>query len=207
MVNEFIYFYSSTMLIGYARVSTNLQNSDLQHDALTQAGCEKIFIDKISGTIADRPALSKVKEILRSGDTLVVWRLDRLGRSLKDLIEWMNYLEKEGVALKSLQESIDTSTATGKLVFHVFGAMAEFERNLIKERTQAGLSAARARGRVGGRPKRLNEDKRKLAVRLYNEKQHSIDAICEMMGISKPTLYKYVREKEVGNKQPTTIGN
>ena len=184
------------MLIGYARVSTNLQNSDLQEDALQQAGCEKIFTDKISGTVADRPALAKVKEILRRGDVLVVWRLDRLGRSLKDLIEWMNYLDQEGIALKSLQESIDTSTATGKLVFHVFGAMAEFERNLIKERTQAGLSAARARGRVGGRPKRLNEDKRKLAVRLYNEKQHSIDAICEMMGITKPTLYKYVREKE-----------
>ena len=100
------------------------------------------------------------------------------------------------VPSESLQESIDTSTATGKLVFHVFGAMAEFERNLIKERTQAGLSAARARGRVGGRPKRLNEDKRKLVVRLYNERQHSIDAICEMMGITKPTLYKYVREKE-----------
>lgn len=183
------------MKIGYARVSTALQNSDLQNDALEKEGCEKIYTDKISGTVADRPALSKVKEILRSGDTLVVWRLDRLGRSLKDLIEWMNYLEKEGVALKSLQESIDTSTATGKLVYHIFGAMAEFERNLIRERTQAGLSAARARGRVGGRPKRLNEDKRKLAVRLYNEKQHSIDAICEMMGISKPTLYKYVREK------------
>ena len=184
------------MKIGYARVSTTLQNSDLQNDALEKEGCEKIFTDKISGTVVERPALSKVKEILRSGDTLVVWRLDRLGRSLKDLIEWMNHLEKEGVALKSLQESIDTSTATGKLIFHVFGAMAEFERNLIKERTQAGLSAARARGRVGGRPKRLNEDKRKLAVRLYNEKNHSIDAICEMMGITKPTLYKYVREKE-----------
>jgi DNA invertase Pin-like site-specific DNA recombinase len=129
-------------------------------------------------------------------DTLVVWRLDRLGRSLKDLIEWMNYLDQQGIALKSLQESIDTSTATGKLVFHVFGAMAEFERNLIKERTQAGLSAARARGRVGGRPKRLNADKRKLAIRLYNEEQHTIDEICEMMGITKPTLYKYVREKE-----------
>ena len=186
------------MLIGYARVSTTLQNSDLQQDALEQAGCEKIFTDKISGTVAERPALTKVKEILRRGDVLVVWRLDRLGRSLKDLIEWMNYLDQEGIALKSLQESIDTSTATGKLVFHVFGAMAEFERNLIKERTQAGLSAARARGRVGGRPKRLSEDKRKLAVRLYNEKQHSLDAICEMMGITKPTLYKYVREKENG---------
>ncbi|MEJ8803417.1 recombinase family protein [Pontibacter sp. H249] len=183
------------MLIGYARVSTLLQNVDLQHDALTQAGCEKIFTDKISGTVSERPSLTKVKEVLRSGDTLVVWRLDRLGRSLKDLIEWMNYLEQEGIALKSLQESIDTSTATGKLVFHIFASMAEFERNLIKERTMAGLSAARARGRVGGRPKKMNEDKRKLAVRLYNEKQHSIDAICQMMNISKPTLYNYIKEK------------
>lgn len=182
------------MLIGYARISTQLQKSDLQQDALEKEGCEKIFTDKISGTIADRPALSKAKEILRRGDTLVVWRLDRLGRSLKNLIEWMNYLEKEGVALKSLQESIDTSTATGKLVFHVFGAMAEFERNLIKERTQAGLSAARARGRVGGRPKKLNNDKKELMIRLYNEKTHSIDRICEMIGVSKPTLYKYVKE-------------
>jgi DNA invertase Pin-like site-specific DNA recombinase len=183
------------MLIGYSRVSTLLQNVDLQHDALTQAGCEKIFTDKISGSISERPALTKIKEVLRSGDTLVVWRLDRLGRSLKDLIEWMNYLEQEGIALKSLQESIDTSTATGKLVFHIFASMAEFERNLIKERTIAGLSAARARGRVGGRPKKMNEEKRKLAVRLYNEKQHSIDAICQMMNISKPTLYNYIKEK------------
>ncbi|KAA9332682.1 recombinase family protein [Adhaeribacter soli] len=183
------------MLIGYSRISTQLQNVDLQHDALTQAGCEKIFSDKISGTVAERPALSKLKEILRKGDTLVVWRLDRLGRSLKDLIEWMYYFEKEGIALKSLQESIDTSTATGKLVFHIFAAMAEFERNLIQERTQAGLSAARARGRVGGRPKGLNEDKRKLAVKLYHSKEHSIDQICGMMGISKPTLYSYVKSE------------
>jgi DNA invertase Pin-like site-specific DNA recombinase len=189
------------MKIGYARISTNLQNSDLQHDALTKAGCEKIFTDRISGTVAERPALSDIKKILRQGDTLVVWRLDRLGRSLKNLIEWMNYLDQEGIALKSLQESIDTSTATGKLVFHIFGAMAEFERNLIKERTQAGLSAARARGRVGGRPKKLNSDKKELAVRLYTERKHPIDKICEMMEISKPTLYKYIREKE----GPTTI--
>jgi DNA invertase Pin-like site-specific DNA recombinase len=184
------------MQIGYARVSTLLQNPDMQEDALQKAGCERIYIDKISGTVADRPQLMKVKEILRRGDTLTVWRLDRLGRSLKDLIEWMNYLDQEEIALKSLQESIDTSTATGRLVFHIFGAMAEFERNLIKERTEAGLAAARARGRVGGRPKRLNDDKRKLAVRLYNEKQHSIDNICEMMGITKPTLYSYIRESK-----------
>ena len=182
------------MLIGYARVSTFDQNSDLQKDALEKVGCEKIFTDTISGTVSQRPGLTKIKEILRKGDTLVVWRLDRLGRSLKDLIDWMNYLDTEGVALKSLQESIDTSTATGKLVFHVFGALAEFERNLIQERTQAGLSAARARGRLGGRPKTLNDDKKQVVIDLYNERKLTVKKICEMMNISKPTLYSYVRD-------------
>ena len=182
------------MLIGYARVSTFDQNPDLQKDALEKAGCEKIFIDTISGTVSQRPGLTKIKEILRKGDTLVVWRLDRLGRSLKDLIDWMNYLDTEGIALKSLQESIDTSTATGKLVFHVFGALAEFERNLIQERTQAGLSAARARGRLGGRPKTLNDDKKQVVIDLYNERKLTVKKICEMMGISKPTFYNYVRD-------------
>ncbi len=182
------------MLIGYARVSTFDQNPDLQNDALNKAGCEKIFTDTVSGTVAQRPGLTKVKEHLRKGDTLVVWRLDRLGRSLKDLIDWMNYLDTEGVALKSVQESIDTSTATGKLVFHVFGALAEFERNLILERTQAGLSAARARGRLGGRPKTLDDDKKQVVIDLYNEKKMTVKKICETMGISKPTLYSYVRD-------------
>ncbi len=182
------------MLIGYARVSTFDQNPDLQRDALEKAGCEKIFTDTVSGTVPLRPGLSKAKEQLRKGDTLVVWRLDRLGRSLKDLIEWMNYLDTEGVALKSLQESIDTATATGKLVFHVFAALAEFERNLISERTQAGLSAARARGRLGGRPKSLDADKKQVVIDLYNEKKLTVKKICEMMGISKPTLYGYVRD-------------
>jgi DNA invertase Pin-like site-specific DNA recombinase len=182
------------MLIGYARVSTFDQNPDLQKDALEKAGCEKIFTDTISGTVAQRPGLTKAKEQLRQGDTLVVWRLDRLGRSLKDLIEWINYLDTEGVALRSLQESIDTTTAAGKLVFHVFGALAEFERQLILERTQAGLSAARARGRLGGRPKTLNGDKKQLVIDLYNEKKLTVKKICEMMNISKPTLYSYVRD-------------
>ncbi len=182
------------MLIGYSRVSTFDQNPDLQKDALDKAGCEKIFTDTISGTVSQRPGLTKAKEILRRGDTLVVWRLDRLGRSLKDLIDWMNYLDTEGIALKSLQESIDTSTATGKLVFHVFGALSEFERNLILERTQAGLSAARARGRLGGRPKSLNDDKKQVVIDLYNERKHPVKKICEMMNISKPTLYSYVRD-------------
>ena len=182
------------MLIGYARVSTFDQNPDLQKDALEKAGCEKIFTDTVSGTVPQRPALTKAKEILRKGDTLVVWRLDRLGRSLKDLIEWLNYLDTEGVALKSLQESIDTSTPTGKLVFHIFGALAEFERQLIVERTQAGLSAARARGRLGGRPKTLDADKKQVVIDLYNERKLPVKKICEMMGISKPTLYNYVRD-------------
>ena len=182
------------MLIGYARVSTFDQNPDLQKDALEKAGCEKIFTDTVSGTVPQRPALTKAKEILRKGDTLVVWRLDRLGRSLKDLIEWLNYLDTEGVALKSLQEFIDTSTPSGKLVFHIFGALAEFERQLIVERTQAGLSAARARGRLGGRPKTLDADKKQVVIDLYNERKLPVKKICEMMGISKPTLYNYVRD-------------
>lgn len=190
----FEFFNFITMLIGYSRVSTFDQNPDLQKDALDKAGCEKIFTDTISGTVSQRPGLTKAKEILRRGDTLVVWRLDRLGRSLKDLIDWMNYLDTEGIALKSLQESIDTSTATGKLVFHVFGALSEFERNLILERTQAGLSAARARGRLGGRPKSLNDDKKQVVIDLYNERKHPVKKICEMMNISKPTLYSYVRD-------------
>lgn len=181
------------MLIGYARISTLDQNPDLQKDALKEAGCEKIIIDKISGSLAERPGLTKIKELLRKGDTLVVWRLDRLGRSLKDLLEWIGYLDKEGVALKSLQESIDTTTATGKLVFHLFGALSEFERNLIRERTQAGLIAARARGRKGGRPKELDADKRALVVSLYQEKKLTVKKICEMMNITKPTLYAYVQ--------------
>ena len=182
------------MLIGYARVSTFDQNPDLQKDALEKAGCEKIFTDTVSGTVPQRPALTKAKEILRKGDTLVVWRLDRLGRSLKDLIDWLNYLDTEGVALKSLQESIDTSTPSGKLIFHIFGALAEFERQLIVERTQAGLSAARARGRLGGRPKILGADKKQVVIDLYNERKLPVKKICEMMGISKPTLYNYVRD-------------
>ncbi len=180
------------MLIGYARISTQDQNHDLQTDSLKAAGCKKVFTDKVSGTISERPGLSKLKEQLRKGDTLVIWRLDRLARSLRDLIEWVAYLEKEGIALKSLKENIDTSTPTGRLVFHIFGALSEFERSLIVERTQAGLTAARARGRKGGRPKALGKDKRELAIELYNQKKLTINQICEMMEISKPTLYKYI---------------
>lgn len=136
--------------------------------------------------------LNQALQYARAGDTIVVWRLDRLSRSLKDLIEMVTLLESKGIGLKSLQEAIDTSSSSGKLIFHIFGALAEFERNLIRERTQAGLQAARARGRKGGRPKALNKDKQALAVKLYDEKKHTVAQICEMMGISKPTLYKYI---------------
>jgi DNA invertase Pin-like site-specific DNA recombinase len=182
------------MLIGYARVSTDDQNLDLQRDALQQAGCDKIYTDRQSGASAERAGLTTALEVVRSGDTLVVWRLDRLGRSLKDLIRLVEQLEQRGVGLKSLQENIDTTTSGGRLVFHLFGALAEFERNLIRERTQAGLSAARARGRQGGRPKMLDAEKRQLALRLYHEREHSVAEICRLMGISKSTLYNYLAE-------------
>jgi len=189
------------MLIGYARVSTFDQNLDLQKDALTKAGCERIIDETASGKNTARPGLNSIKEILRKGDTLIVWRLDRLGRSLKDLIEWINYLDSMGVAFKSLQESIDTSTTTGKLIFHVFAALAEFERNLIKERTQAGLVAARARGRLGGRPKSLDSDKRQAVAKLYEDGKMPVMEICQMFNISKPTLYKYVKAVKAENKK------
>ncbi|MCD2452061.1 recombinase family protein [Methylicorpusculum oleiharenae] len=185
------------MLIGYARVSTDDQNLDLQRDALEKAGCEKIYTDQQSGASTDRLGLAGVLEIARSDDTLVVWRLDRLGRSLKHLIHLVEKLEQQGIGLRSLQENIDTTTSGGRLVFHLFGALAEFERNLIRERTQAGLSAARARGRLGGRPKLLDPKKRELALRLYKERQHSIVEICQIMGISKSTLYNYLAEQGV----------
>jgi DNA invertase Pin-like site-specific DNA recombinase len=185
------------MLIGYARVSTDDQNLNLQRDALEKAGCEKIYADQQSGASTERLGLTHVLETARRDDILVVWRLDRLGRSLKHLIHLVEKLDQQGIGLRSLQENIDTTTSGGRLVFHLFGALAEFERNLIRERTQAGLSAARARGRQGGRPKRLDPKKRELALRLYQERQRSIAEICQIMGISKSTLYNYLAEQGV----------
>ncbi|MGH0002040.1 recombinase family protein [Pseudovibrio ascidiaceicola] len=182
------------MLVGYARVSTEDQSLDLQHDALLAAGCERIYDDKISGAKAERPGLTMALDQLRDGDTLVVWRLDRLGRSLKDLITRAEELKERGVGLKSLQESIDTSSSGGQLIFHMFSALAEFERNLIRERTQAGLSAARARGRKGGRKKALSFEKRAHAVELYRSRQHTVHEICNLMEISRATLYAYIDE-------------
>jgi len=180
------------MRIGYARVSTTEQNLDLQRDALKRAGCERIIEDMASGGKRERPGLERVQETLRHGDVLAVWRLDRLGRSLKHLIELMAELEGQGVGFHSVTESIDTTTPGGKLVFHIFGALAEFERNLIRERTHAGLAAARARGRKGGRRPKLGEKQRAVAVDLYRQKKHKIDEICKAVGITRPTLYKYV---------------
>jgi len=189
------------MNIGYARVSTHDQNLDLQQDALKQAGCKKVIVDQVSGSVTERPGLQKLKEMLRAGDTLVVWRLDRLGRSINDLIAWVNWLDTAGIGLRSLQEVIDTTSPSGKLTFHLFAALAEFERQLIQERTQAGLSAARARGRFGGRPKALTPDKQKRALQLYREKRLTVMEICEMMGISKPTLYAYLRQDQATAQQ------
>jgi DNA invertase Pin-like site-specific DNA recombinase len=185
------------MKIGYARVSTTEQREELQVDALKKAGCEKIFIDKSTGAKFDRKGLTEARTFVRKGDSFVVWKLDRLGRSLKDLIETVNTLNDQGVEFISLTENIDTTTSGGKLVFHLMAALAEFERNIIRERTRAGLEAARSRGRNGGRPKKLKTDKKISLVRsLYADKSHSIDEICSTLGISRRTLYRYVKEGE-----------
>jgi DNA invertase Pin-like site-specific DNA recombinase len=187
------------MLIGYARVSKDDQHPELQHDELNKSGCEKLFTDIITGAAAERPSLTRVLEELRPGDTLVVWRLDRLGRSLPHLIELMTNLNDRGVGFKSLTEQIDTTTSGGKLIFHIFGALAEFERNLIRERTMAGLAAARARGKFGGRPKSLSPTKAEMARQLYNDKRNTTAEICKELGISRTTLWRYVK----GSKKDT----
>src|SRR3954453_21885648 len=183
------------MLIGYTRVSTHEQTLSLQQEAITKAGCERLFTDTASGAKADRPGLEEAVEFARSGDTLVVWKLDRLGRSLPHLIESIKRLQERGIGFKSLTEQIDTTTSGGKLIFHVFAALAEFERDVIRERTQAGLVAARARGRTGGHPRStgLNDAKKvALAQRLCENKNNSIDDICKTLRVSRATLYRYL---------------
>src|SRR5574339_76366 len=180
------------MLIGYARVSTLEQTLALQQDALTQAGCERLFTDTASGSLTQRPGLTEALAFTRPGDTLVVWRLDRLGRSLRHLLDTVGALQQRGIGLKSLQEQLDTTSSGGKLVFHVFGALAEFERDLIRERTQAGLLAARARGRRGGRPRALDPRKAAIAQALYNDKTNAIADICRTLRISRATLYRSI---------------
>ncbi|HDB3729757.1 TPA: recombinase family protein [Staphylococcus aureus] len=181
------------MKIGYARVSTGLQNLNLQEDRLNQYGCEKIFSDHISGSRSKRPGLDKAIEFARSGDTIVVWRLDRLGRNMEDLITLVNELNNRGVSFHSLEENItmDKSSSTGQLLFHLFAAFAEFERNLILERSSAGRIAARARGRYGGRPEKLNKQDLKLLKTLYDNGT-PIKTIAEQWKVSRTTIYRYL---------------
>jgi DNA invertase Pin-like site-specific DNA recombinase len=184
------------MLVGYIRVSKNKQLTALQEDALARVHCERIYVDKMTGKRFDRPELVKLLDMLRPGDILVVWRLDRLGRSLKELIETVNLLAERGVELRSLKENIDTTTPTGKLMFHIIAALAEFERDIISERTQAGLEAARARGRKGGRPRateKIPPQRLTRARELYEGREHSVTEIMALTGFkSRSTFYKYV---------------
>lgn len=187
------------MLVGYARVSTQDQKPELQLDALRRADCERVFEEKASGAQRDRPELKAALDYLREGDTLIVWKLDRLARSLKQLIETVEALEERNIGFRSLTESIDTTTPGGRLVFHIFGALAEFERSIIRERTSAGLAAARARGKVGGRPRALDDTDLSVAKTLLKEEQLTVNQIAVRLGVSVSTLYKYIpRAKMIG---------
>ncbi len=177
-------------LLGYARVSTTEQNPDLQVDELTAAGCWRVWTDHASGALDRRPQLDAVLEQLRPGDTLVVWRLDRLGRSLRHLIEVVTGLDERGVGFRSLRENIDTTTAGGRLVFHLFGALAQFEREIIRDRTVAGLTAARARGRVGGRPSKLTAEQVRQARRMYDARELTVEQIGDVLGVSRTSIYR-----------------
>jgi len=189
------------MKIGYARVSTKDQSFDLQIDALKEAGCTKIFKEIVSGAKTERAVLNEVIHNLRPDDVLVVWKLDRLGRSLKHLIELVYNLIGKNIGLQSLNDPVDTTSSHGRLIFNIFASLAEFERDIIRERTQAGLSAARSRGKMGGRPKGISknaEAKTYAAATLYNEGKLSVQEICRQLGISKCTLYNYLRYRGVG---------
>ena len=179
------------MLIGYARVSTQDQNLDLQIEALTRAGCERIFDDKISGSRAERPGLAKALEMLREGDTLVVWKLDRLGRSVKNLVDLVGGLHKQGVQFKSLTDAIDTATPSGRFFFHVMASLAEMERELTVERTRAGLEVARQLGRKGGRKRQMTDSKIESAKKLL-AKGVAPREVAMNLGVSIPTLYRWV---------------
>ena len=181
-------------MLGYARVSTLEQDETLQVDALRSAGCGRVFIDKASGKLQHRPQLDALNDQLRPGDTVVVWRLDRLGRSLRHLIDTVQDLDSRGVAFRSLTENINTSTPGGRLVFHVFGALAEFERDLIRERTIAGLAAARARGRKGGRPTVWTTEKLRAARRLYAAGDTNVESIAQTLGVSRASVYRVLAE-------------
>ncbi len=181
-------------LVGYARVSRQEQILDLQIDALNEAGCSKVFEERISGSRSIRPELDKALDYLREGDTFVVWRLDRLGRSVRHLIEAVNQFEARGIGFVSLQENIDTTTSTGRLVFHIFSALAQFERDLISERTKAGLEAARRRGRVGGRRTVMSPDKLRVIKDLYEDSESNltVQQIADTVGVSRATVYRHL---------------
>lgn len=178
---------------GYARVSTTEQTPALQSDALTAFGCERLFIDTVSGSTTTRPELTELLATLLPGDTLCVWRLDRLGRNLPHLIELVDGLKARGVAFASVTEQIDTSTANGELIFHIFGALAAFERQLLRERTNAGLSAARERGKIGGRPPALTLARKREATRMRNQGS-TVGDIADVLGVSRRTLYRHFQQ-------------
>jgi DNA invertase Pin-like site-specific DNA recombinase len=184
-----------TMMIGYARVSTVEQNEQLQTDALTKAGCERLFTDHASGAKAHRPELDHLLDTIRKGDTLIVWKLDRLGRSVQNLVDLMTLLQSRGVGFKSLTENMDTTTPGGVLIFNVFAAMAQFERDLIRERTNAGLQAARARGHKGGRPSKLSDRECARISELYQSRTLTVQEIADQYHVSRKTIYSSLKTK------------
>ncbi|HEY5868121.1 MAG TPA: recombinase family protein [Candidatus Tectomicrobia bacterium] len=198
------------MFVGYARVSLPEQHLALQTDALQRAGCERLYTDTVSGGQAERPGLRTAREVLRAGDTFVVWKLDRLGRSLSHLVDTIQDLHQQGIHFKSLQENIDTTSGAGKLVFHLFAALAEFERDLIRERTRAGLAAARERGKLGGRTKALRPHQAARVRALYNARELSVPEICVLFGIGKTTVYRYLqhpaRRDTAESRTRSTVG-
>jgi DNA invertase Pin-like site-specific DNA recombinase len=183
------------MLIGYMRVSTGEQSLDLQRDALERAGCERVYEDVCSGRATERPGLTQALEVARTGDALAVWKLDRIGRSLPHVVGLVGDLQKRGVGLKVLTGDVDTTTATGRLVFGIFATLAEFERDLIHERTMAGLAAARARGRAGGRPRVMTKQKLKAAMAMMADRDNAARDVAKQLGVSVSTLYAYVDSK------------
>jgi len=193
------------MFIGYARISTHDQNLALQHDALTAADCEKIFTDVASGGQTERPGLTDAMNQLRLGDTLVVWRLDRLGRSLRHLIDTVTGLQSLGIGFRSLTEGIETQSSGGRLVFHLFACLAEFERSVIQERTRAGLVAARSRGRRGGRPSLMDEKKTALARRMHTDPANTAAEICRALGVSRATLYRSLKTQAEARPASKTL--
>jgi DNA invertase Pin-like site-specific DNA recombinase len=190
------------VLVGYARVSTLDQNLALQRDALTEAGCTKLFVEQMSGAVLDRPALHDVLEFARAGDTIIVWKLDRLARSMKQLIETLETLRLRNIGFRSLTEALDTTTPQGRLVFHMFGALAEFERSLIRERTQAGLAAARRAGRTEGRPAKLTDDDLDVATTLLANPDITVAEVAQRVGVSPATLYRYLPAARTAHGPP-----